>query len=119
MQTMLLQRRDPQVRTYFIWGPYLTGDTIETARQGTQRFLAPNSVYFWTSTQKLSAELASVLRLGMGRAAWDVYLIYRKGIIWEGQVPSPTYWQQQLEVLQGEPFNITVFEGRILEYLRP
>ena len=117
MQTMLAQRRDPNLRAYFVWGPYLDADNAQTARESASRYQAPNSAYYWTSTPGLAQELASVLRLPGGRLAWDVYLLYRKGVLWETSFPIPAYWQRQLDILQGDDFDITKMESRIQSFL--
>ena len=54
MQTLLMELRNPNVRAYFVWGPYLKSDTEAAAREISERAWAPNSVYFWTPGQKLS-----------------------------------------------------------------
>ena len=113
MQTLLVQGRDPNLRAYFIWGPYLDSDNVEFARMATERFLAPNAVYFWEPTPALSRGLAGVLLLVGNQLAWDVYLLYRKRVLWEDPFPGPTYWQHQLDVLQGEPLDVARLEGRV------
>jgi hypothetical protein len=36
--------------------------------------------------------------LGLHAVAWDVYLVYKQGIKWEGtQPPAPTFWMHHLE----------------------
>jgi hypothetical protein len=36
--------------------------------------------------------------LDLHQTAWDVYLIYKPGITWEGkQPPHPTFWMHQLD----------------------
>jgi hypothetical protein len=117
MQTLLVQHRNPNLRAYFIWGPYLRTDSVESARASTQRFLAPNAAYYWTATPSLGQELGSVLRLAGGRLAWDVYLLYRKEILWESRLPEPTYWQQQLDVVQADTLDIIKMEQRIQQLL--
>ena len=35
--------------------------------------------------------------LGLGQPAWDIYMIYRAGALWEGnQPPAPEFWMHQL-----------------------
>jgi hypothetical protein len=118
MQTMLAQQGNPELRAYFIWAPFIHGDSVEAARSATERYLAPNSVYFWLPTVKIAQDLSIVLRLGAGRIAWDVFLLYKRGTIWETTIPEPAYWQQQLEILQGDPFNTMVLEAKIQQALR-
>ena len=117
MQALMLQNRNSGLRAYFLWGPFLRGDSEAAARAVTAKYTAPNSVYFWTRSLSLGRELAEVLRMPHGKLAWDVYLAYRKGTMWEERIPPPAYWQHQLEVLQGEPFNPTLLEARAMQLL--
>jgi hypothetical protein len=118
MQALLLQNRKPDLRAYFVWGPYLKSDTLEIARVNSDRFAIPDVSFFWTPTERLARQLAFVLKLPADRLAWDVYLMYQKGVIWEKSFPEPTYWQRQLDVIQGEPLNIPKFQSKIQALLR-
>jgi hypothetical protein len=117
MQTLLTQRRDPNVRAYWVWGPYLRNDTEKAARDNSLRYGAPNSVYFWTTTPKLATDLSSALHLPAGRLAWDIYLLYGRGKTWDSAFPQPRYWQHQLEILQGEPLDVNLLDARVIEAL--
>ncbi len=115
---MLLQRHDTNLRSYFVWGPFLPTDNVEAARAASVKYSAPDSIYFWMPDSRLAADLAVTLSLPIGRLAWKVYLLYRRGIIWDRLPPQPTYWQQQLEVLQGVKFDIASMEVEIQRALR-
>jgi hypothetical protein len=115
---MLVQRQEKNLRAYFLWGSFLPTDNAAAARAATATYRAPDSVYFWTPDQRLAAELAATLRLPVGRVAWKVYLLYRQGTIWDRLLPMPAYWQQQLDVLQGDKFDITSMEVEIQRALR-
>lgn len=117
MQSFLVQHRDPNLRAYWVWGPFLTNDTAETARENVRRYSAPNSVHYWTPTSKYAQDLAHVLRMPAGRLAWDVYLLFKSGVIWDVDPPKPTYWQHQQEILQGDPLDIPSLETHLLEAL--
>jgi hypothetical protein len=118
MQKLLVQRRNPNLRAYFVWGAYLRGDTVDMAQAASQRFMAPNAAYYWTPTQKLSQDLGITLRLAGGRAAWDVYLMYGKGAIWESRFPEPAFWQHLITGnLQADPLDPSIFGARVEEYL--
>jgi hypothetical protein len=110
---MLVQWGKPQFRTYFVWGGYSGIDNEDQAREATRKFQAPNAAYFWMPVPALSPDLISVLKLGVGRIPFDLYLLYAKGILWQDHVPVPTYWQQQIGVIQADPFNITQMERMI------
>ncbi len=110
---MMVQRRDPALRAYFFWGPYQGLDNQDRAREAAQKYAAPNSAHFWSPSPDISRDLAAVLRLGAGRVPFDVYLLYKKGVLWESLIPAPTYWQQQIGLVQGDGFDITRLESRI------
>jgi hypothetical protein len=118
MQALLLQNRNPDLRAYFIWGPYLKSDNPEIARVNSDRFYALNASFFWTATSSLAEELAKQLKLPPGRLAWDVYLVYGKGTLWDKSIPMPAYWAHQIDVPQGEPLDMQKFETRIQQLLQ-
>jgi hypothetical protein len=118
MQVLLTQHRDPNLRSYWIWGPYLRNDAEQTARNAARTYAAPSSVHFWTPAPKLAQELAGVLRFPAGRLAWEVYLLYGRDTMWDDEFPKPLFWQHQLEILQGEKLDINVLDGRIMQALR-
>jgi hypothetical protein len=113
-----MEARNMNIRSYVVWGPFLHTDTEATARDSTARTWAPNTVYFWVPDQTLALEAGSVLQLAAGRPAWDVYLLYRRGVFWEKTFPNPDYWQQQLDVLQGDKYSPETMRIRIEEFLR-
>ncbi len=118
MQTLMNEFGNQDLRAYFVWFQILTGDTEPAARHSTQLYPAPNSVYFWIASQNLAREAASVMRMAAGRLAWDAYLLYQKGVIWEAKFPAPGYWQHQLDILQGEALNPRLLRARIQDALK-
>jgi len=114
---MMTQRRGSEIRAYILWGRYLGTDDEEKARAISRNYAAPNSAHFWMPKPEISEGLAGVLRIARGRVPYDVYLLYPKGVLWETQIPAPAYWQQQMGVLQGDPFDITRLESRIQQLL--
>jgi hypothetical protein len=118
MQMLMNEFGNREVRAYYVWAPILTGDTEASARQSSQRFPAANSSHFWTSSPGLIHEAAAVLQLAAGRTAWDVFLLYRKEIMWHSSFPVPSYWQQQLDIIQGAPFDPQALKMRLLDALK-
>jgi hypothetical protein len=114
---MLVQRRSPDLRAYFVWGRFSSLDEEARAREAAQKYAAPNAAHFYMPTTILPQDLTAVLKIPGFRPIFDVYLLYRKGTFWEAQLPAPTYWQQQLGALQGEAFNITRMETQIQKLL--
>jgi hypothetical protein len=118
MQQLIVRRRTAALKAYFIWGAYLPTDTQRMAEEHSRRFFTPNGAYYWIPSYALARELAPVLKMVRGRDAWDVYLLYRKGTVWDKIIPEPWYWQHQLDVLQGAPFNTKALDARVTQALR-
>jgi len=117
VQTLMVQRRDPELRAYFVWGLYQGADSEARAREAAEKYAAPGTAHFWMPNATLSTDLAGILKLGAGRIPFDVYLLYRRGVIWESRVPLPGYWQQQNGLVQGDVFDIARLEARIQQFL--
>jgi hypothetical protein len=114
---MLVQYGSPAFRTYFVWSRYSSMDDEAKAREESAKHRAPNAAYFWLPVPVLTEDLVSALKIGAGRAIFDVYLLYRRGVLWESRLPAPAYWQQQLGIIQGDPFNISRLEAQIQRLL--
>lgn len=52
--------------------------------------------------------------LGFDAVAWDVYLLYRAGVEWQGDSPpEPDYWMHQLGGVDGPRLDKDVFAGKL------
>jgi hypothetical protein len=118
MQALMIQHRSPRLKGYFVWGPFLRSDTEAAAREASTTYAGPNTEHFWTPGAALPHEIAAVLRMAAGRVAWDVYLLYGKGSEWTSKFPAPSYWQHQLDILQGEKYSPAAMEAKVAEALR-
>lgn len=57
---------------------------------------------WWDGMGEMSRLFAQVL--GLHGPAWDVYLLYRPGIQWDGDVPpTPSVWMHQLSEPAADP----------------
>jgi len=113
-----MENPHPDLRAYIVWAPFLQADTESIARQATERFRAPQAVYFWATSQRIAFEMGNVLKLAAGRVPWDVYLLFAKGEVWDRSFPRPVYWQHQLDILQGDTLNPAILKARILDQIR-
>ncbi len=118
MQNIMMEFGNRDVRAYFVWVPILPADNEQAARRSTLQYSAPNSVYFYAQSAKLSHDVASVIRLAAGRPAWDVYFLFKKGVTWDRVFPMPNYWQRQLKVLQGDAFDPRVMRVHVRDALK-
>lgn len=56
--------------------------------------------------------------LGLQGEAWDVYLLYRRGVRWEGEAaPAPDYWMHQLPGAAGPVLDPEMLAGKVAELL--
>jgi hypothetical protein len=81
-----------------LWLGMLPGDAPDVAEQAAKRFPGPPpSLHYWEEEGwPVSTRLRSVLGVGPYdpvRSAWDVYLLYGRGVEWgDGDPPVPTAW---------------------------
>ena len=56
----------------------------------------PRVEHFWTPTTQIGEAFQGSIAL-KSEPAWDVYLVYREGVRWEGNAPpKPDYFMHQL-----------------------
>ncbi len=73
----------------------LPTDSLQAAETQSDLFDGENVMHLWDGSREVSARFAEMLSLtGPG---WDLYLLYRRGIRWDGELPpTPTFWMHQL-----------------------
>ena len=73
----------------------MPGDTPPAAAVQSEFLRDPRVSYAWDEKRALGDLLAP--RLELDRTAWDVYLVYQRGIRWDRSgPPRPTLWMHQL-----------------------
>jgi hypothetical protein len=71
------------------------GDNSTTAAEQAETIRDVRISQGWDSSRDVGKLFGAALDLH--EIAWDVYLIYKPGITWEGQQPPhPTFWMHQL-----------------------
>lgn len=70
-------------------------DSFDSARDLVSDWDDPRVQAFWDE-KKVAPGLFSA-PLGLERAAWDVYMVYRPGAVWTSSPPAPWFWMHQLE----------------------
>lgn len=84
------------LKAYAVWEPILRTDNARAARRSTILIKDPRVEHFWTPTTHIGEAFQAPLAL-KGEPAWDVYLVYREGVGWEGHAPPrPDYFMHQL-----------------------
>ena len=111
---------DPRLRLYLVWGPMEEEDTEEDARQTTVNLPDPRAVHFWTDDDVLAEAWAGTLGIVDDEAAYDTYMIFPPGALWEDDgPPDPAYfmWIEKSGLPKETKFNGIVFAEQVRRFL--
>jgi len=111
----------PELAAYFIWEPVLGDEDEDAARRATVLVPDSRAQHYWAPTDSTAWAFQAALPLA-DEFAWDVYLVYDRGVEWRGEPPpAPTYYQHQLvgRLPEGRMLDGPVLRGKILELLTP
>ena len=88
--------RSDSLVVFVVWEPILGGDRETAARRAAAFIPDPRARHYWTDELQLGAAFQAAVPL-VDEPAWDVYLLYPKGVEWEGaSPPTPSYYMHQL-----------------------
>lgn len=77
--------------------------------------------HYWDGERRVGASLRDFV--GVDYPAWDVWLLYEPGVLWEGEAPEPTWWEHQLSDLDRavpeRRLDAERFASRALELMQP
>jgi hypothetical protein len=83
-----------RLKVYSVWVPMVRGlerDVPDASRELPD----PRARHYWDGDGQLMDGYQRVL--GIEEPAWDVFLVYPPGVLWEGtDPPPPAYWAHQL-----------------------
>jgi hypothetical protein len=86
----------PQLHAILVWEPMRNGDSPAAATEQAGKVADSRIWQGWNGTKNVGEFFGKTLDLH--DIAWDVYLLYKPGIKWEGQEPpAPTFWMHQLQ----------------------
>ena len=86
---------DPNFKLFVVWEPILKTDSAEAASLSSGFLRDDRATQFWASTRAVGRSFQAAIGLE-GEPAWDVYLVYDRGIRWADEPPAPTTFQHQL-----------------------
>lgn len=85
----------PALRGLVVFLPMVSGDDEAAARTRTSEIRDARITTSWDPG--LGVGRAFRKPLGLRATAWDVYLVYPPGVVWEGDAPpTPPQWMHQL-----------------------
>jgi copper chaperone len=96
LKTVFGKTDSSSLKAFLVWLPMLAGDDPQTAMREASAFHDPRLTEGWDADREIGNLFARTLALQ--GAAWDVYLVYDRGVHWEGtEPPAPSFWMHQLE----------------------
>jgi hypothetical protein len=101
---------------FAVWVPQLGAKVGDVADATT---LLPDARIrqYWDESDALGSAYGRVLPTP-GTPAWDIYLLYERGIAWaEKDPPKPTFWMHQLSVTTAPHLDIDVFADHARQLL--
>jgi hypothetical protein len=110
----------PRLQALMVWEPMRDGDSPATAAEQAETVRDLRISQGWDGNREVGKLFGATLDLH--QIAWDVYLVYKPGITWEGQQPPhPTFWMHQLDgadpslLLCVNPARLSVEVGKLLD----
>jgi hypothetical protein len=108
-----------ELQTILVWEPMREGDSPVAATREADTLRDARITQGWDGSKNIGGLFGQTL--GLHAVAWDVYLVYKQGIKWEGtQPPPPTFWMHQLQgadpnlLLCANPTELTAEVGKLL-----
>lgn len=95
LKTVFDKTASSDLKAFLVWLPMLAGDDPEAAVRQAATFTDPRLTEGWDGGRAIGDLFAR--RLALRATAWDVYLLYGRGVRWEGtEPPAPSFWMHQL-----------------------
>src|SRR5215213_6245170 len=88
--------KSPDVRIYSVYLPILRSDHESSVPSAIKKLPDGRVSFFWDGKGDLAQSFARVLQLPEGQPAWDVYMVFNRGVEWKSEPPAPDYWMHQL-----------------------
>lgn len=115
-QALFAKEPDPKLVGFVIWVPMLNGkaSNVPDAMKLAQD---PRVHHYWDQTNDLGIAFQQLLPIATG-PAWDVYMLYAPGAVWNGrQPPRPLFWMHQLAITNAPHLDPAVFAQRAVSLL--
>lgn len=82
--------------------PILESDNEASVPSAMKSLPDSRASFYWDGKGELTKSYSRVLQLGEDRPAWDVYLVFDRGVGWKTEPPAPNFWMHQLRGLSAE-----------------
>jgi hypothetical protein len=92
---------NPDLAAFVVWVPQLGAERKHVA-SGAAIITDPRAQQYWDADNWLDTAYGKVLKTP--DVAWDVYLLYRRGVKWNDALPPhPDFWMHQLSGVHDAP----------------
>ncbi|MGH9863177.1 MAG: hypothetical protein ACRD35_07115 [Candidatus Acidiferrales bacterium] len=100
-QQVLDAQPNSELEVYVVWVPVLSRLSLEGLRgpaqaAGRKRLADTRVLNFLDPELRLGMPYGRVLGLAGDEPAWDVFLVFERGVRWGERPPAPTAWMHQL-----------------------
>jgi len=85
-----------KVSASLVWVRVLSEDHEQAAQAAAEGLQSPLLHHFYDPEQRAARQMGAILG-GAGHFAWDVYLVFAAGTLWEDEPPLPAGWAHQLD----------------------
>jgi len=100
LKSVFEKSASPELKAFLVWLPMKAADDAKQATVQSSSFRDGRLSEGWDQGRAVADLFAR--RLSLRGAAWDVYLVYDRGVRWEGaEPPAPSFWMHQLQEQAG------------------
>jgi hypothetical protein len=81
---------DQRLEVFVVWGPMLDKETRPDAVEATAYLDDERSTHFWTDRDRIAERFSGPVGLPADELAWDTFLLYPPGAVWDDAPPEPS-----------------------------
>ena len=101
-----------------LWSPILQNDS-RTAAENASAFLPDTRArHYWDLWSFASRAYTQQFQFPKNRVAWEIFVVYKPGIVWKGKPPEPTLWLQALDLDIGTKYTPRLLEIELEKWIR-
>ena len=97
---MLDKVKAQDIGGYAVWVPILGIDSKASLPHATKRFSDTRVRQYWDAKAELSQAYSPILRAD--GVAWDVYLLFDRGVEWKDKPPVPVFVMNKIDLPNGK-----------------
>ena len=85
---------------HVVWSSQ-SGAKAKHVAGGAELMQDERAAHYWDPDRRVGAAFQHHIA-NVGSPAWDVWMLFAPGVVWEGETPPPpSWWEHQLSALEG------------------